>query len=163
MLLIVPTFSFMITIYDNPAALPLPTNEKGYFLHYVTSGFGLSQIAADLNSRAVRAGHPLNIVGVIANCYAINLYLPANSLVHLDCTGMADIVSDGTSFDQGIQNSADVLNNLIAEQGQAFVLVQNNEHIERVGWHLPQPNSLVATYQTGDMNYPISLYQVSRP
>jgi hypothetical protein len=151
---------FMMQYWRDPAGLSLPDLDR---LEYITSdaaGFALEDTANYLLQRSHETSIPVVVVGLLANCGGLDLYIPQHSQVIVDCPY---ITLDG-SQQATIARSIDSLAANASVESPPFELwiaLENSPFISLDG--ITAAVEPVTVFERPDNLTRITLYRVSTP
>lgn len=83
--MLVVALPFFATAYTQPAALPLSAGDRWEYIVSQSAGYGRRDVAAHLARMHAATGKPVHAVGLVVACVSIELMLPAEAEVVLDC------------------------------------------------------------------------------
>jgi 4-amino-4-deoxy-L-arabinose transferase-like glycosyltransferase len=145
---------FMESTYVDPTTLPLPNRDKGEYLQNWPSGYGVREAAADLLQRARNKDQPLVVVGMIGDCLAIPLSLPANVPVTILCAPV------NSTTVGGMLKTREIIRQQVVQNGSVLVIAEVDGPYSM--WPLPTNSQLLATYPRPDGDYAtVELFRVT--
>lgn len=147
---------FQAQMRTDPAAVSLPNGEWAEYVKGDSSGFALDQAAAYLIKIAAQDKQPIHIVGLVANCGALDLQIPTNSGVTVECPYI--------TFTGSMQKTLAALVNKQAADSigpELWLVAENSPYITLDGITAPY-DKVISFDRPGGVSQ-VSLYRVRKP
>jgi 4-amino-4-deoxy-L-arabinose transferase-like glycosyltransferase len=136
---------FLLTAWNDAADLPLTTSDQGEYIKYDSSGYGVTEIGAQLR----QMDEPLPTLGLVANCQTLRV---AAYPVSVTCP----VISwDGANQRQLMKQAEDW-----AARGPVYVVGEDLSYLDLTG--LPQPFTVVTIVERPGSRWPVRLYRLEQ-
>jgi hypothetical protein len=147
---------FQAQMRSDPASVGLPSNDRLEYIFADSSGFALNKAADYLLKLSPQNKLPIHVVGLLANCGGLALYIPGHSPVTVECPYI--------TYDGSQQRAlADLVNRRATEATDfdLWIASENSPYISLDG--ITVPYERVVTFdRPGDLLH-VSLYHVRKP
>jgi hypothetical protein len=146
---------FQAQMRSDPASVALPGSDRFEYVFADSSGFALDKAADYLLKLAPQNELPLHVVGLLANCGGLALYIPSRSPVTIECPYI--------TYDGSQQRAlADLVNRRATEATDfdLWIASENSPYISLDGITVPY-EKVVTFDRPGDFVH-VSLYHVRK-